>query len=115
MTAPDGLYRGSTFLGNDTDTGLRADQGESWLVPCDRGGGGTFLDWWAALPYGWPATRSHRKLAEEAWAASRERHTAALRRIGWLDENGRVWLEPPEDAVKGALVPLLIDAREDSP
>jgi hypothetical protein len=114
MTAPDGLYRGSTFLGNDTDTGLRAEAGENWLVPCDRPGGGTFLDWWDSLPVTVLA-RDALEMGELAWAASRERHTAALRRIGWLDQHGRVWLEPPEGAAQGAFVPLLIDAREGTP
>lgn len=39
---------------------------------------------------------------------------ATLRRIGWLDQKGRVWLATPPTAEfdGGSLTPLLIDARE---
>jgi hypothetical protein len=41
--------------------------------------------------------------------------TARLRRVGWLDQKGRVWTETPPMAQfdGGSLTPLLIDARED--
>jgi hypothetical protein len=40
---------------------------------------------------------------------------ARLRRIGWLDQKGRVWLACPPMAQfdGGSLTPLLIDARDD--
>jgi hypothetical protein len=40
---------------------------------------------------------------------------ATLRRVGWLDQKGRVWLATPPVAQfdGGSLTPLLIDARED--
>jgi hypothetical protein len=40
---------------------------------------------------------------------------ARLRRVGWLDQKGRVWLAVPPGARfdGGSLTPLLIDARED--
>jgi hypothetical protein len=39
---------------------------------------------------------------------------ATLRRVGWLDQEGRVWLEVPPGAGSGGgpLTPLLVDARE---
>jgi hypothetical protein len=39
---------------------------------------------------------------------------ARLRRVGWLDQKGRVWLTTPPMAQfdGGSLTPLLIDARE---
>jgi hypothetical protein len=39
---------------------------------------------------------------------------AKLRRIGWLDQKGRVWLEVPPSAEfdGGSLTPLLIDPGE---
>ena len=96
------------------DSGMRLHAGEDWLVPCDRGsGGGTFDDWWDALPDSW-ADVPFRQQLEEAWQASRKRHTAKLRRVGWLDQKGRVWLKVPPSAQfdGGSLTPLLIDARE---
>jgi hypothetical protein len=102
---------------NWLSTELRASQGEDWLVPCDRGGGGTYDDWWDALPDSW-AELPFRRQVEEAWQASRKRHTAKLRRIGWLDQLGRVWQEiPPEARAEemhcGSFTPLLIDVRDD--
>jgi hypothetical protein len=42
-------------------------------------------------------------------------HKATLRRIGWIDQKGRVWTSTPSmlrfDG--GSLTPLLIDVRED--
>lgn len=41
---------------------------------------------------------------------------ATLRRVGWLDQKGRVWLAMPNPSAAfdgGSLTPLLIDARED--
>jgi hypothetical protein len=40
---------------------------------------------------------------------------ATLRRVGWLDQRGRVWLGTPPCATfdGGSLTPLLIDARDD--
>lgn len=39
---------------------------------------------------------------------------ATLRRVGWLDQKGRVWTSiPPSDQFDGgSLTPLLIDARD---
>jgi hypothetical protein len=43
-----------------------------------------------------------------------QRYFATLRRVGWLDQKGRVWTKlPPSDQFDGgSLTPLLIDARE---
>lgn len=43
------------------------------------------------------------------------RDTATLRRVGWLDQKGRVWTRTPSSLTfdGGSLTPLLIDARED--
>lgn len=41
-------------------------------------------------------------------------HVATLRRVGWLDQKGRVWtkIPPSKDFDGGSLYPLLIDARD---
>lgn len=40
--------------------------------------------------------------------------TATLRRVGWLDQKGRVWTRTPAaaDFDGGSLTPLLIDVRD---
>lgn len=46
-------------------------------------------------------------------AADTHSHFATLRRVGWLDQKGRVWTKAPPSADfdGGSLTPLLIDAR----
>lgn len=39
---------------------------------------------------------------------------ATLRRVGWLDQQGRVWTAKPPPEAGDSLMPLLVDAREDS-
>lgn len=72
-------------------TGMRLHQGEPWPVH------GDLLRDADGYPTGEHAPR------------------AILRRIGWLDQLGRVWLAIPPTATfdGGSLTPLLIDARED--
>lgn len=114
-----------TTSGHPTD--MAASRGEDWMVPCDRGGI-AFDDWMVTVPLdigdialdgsAVTLTRSQlERLLERAWEASRQRHTARLRRTGWLDQKGRVWTEVPATRGfdGGSLTPLLIDAREDSP
>jgi hypothetical protein len=96
LDLPDGVYLGEQFLTCGTDTGLRAGQGEDLPVPGD--------------------------VNRSAWAGhyNMPHHDskATLRRVGWLDQRGRVWLAlPPADLAAregcGSFAPLLIDARED--
>lgn len=84
---------------------------EDWKVPSDHGGTG-FGEWWDSLPAG--QLRVHREIAERAWQASVTHHCATLRRIGWLDQKGRVWTEIPSAAGfdGGSLTALLVDIRE---
>lgn len=102
------------FPGSSTDTGLRAGTGEDWAVPCNAPPKPGFDDWFESLSDKAKAGVSY-GLCKVAWMDSRKRHTASLRRIGWLDRRGRVWLEPPAGAPKAEFTPLLIDAREDRP
>ena len=93
-------------------TELKLHEGEDWMVPCDRPPKPGFNDWVADKHNQF--TSSELRAMDMAWAASRTRHTAKLRRIGWLDQKGRVWLEVPPAAQfdGGSLTPLLIDARD---
>jgi len=93
-------------------TELRASAGEDWTVPCDPGRQ-DFDDWWDSVPLSRKAGES-RSLAENAWEASRQRHTACLRRVGWLDQHGRVWTRIPSGSEYngGSYTPLLIDVRD---
>jgi hypothetical protein len=52
--------------------------------------------------------------ADQPETMLRSHHWATLRRVGWLDQKGRVWTETPcaIDFDGGSLTPLLIDARE---
>lgn len=97
-------------------TNMAASQGEDWMVPCDRGGQ-DFVDWLEEYDAGRSGTVPALKAMRAAWEASRQRHTAKLRRVGWLDQKGRVWTQVPASADfdGGSLTPLLIDVREDSP
>ena len=72
-----------------TPTPLRAYEGEAWPVHGDR----------------------FRASDGSGWLHDT---TATLRRVGWLDQRGRVWLHtPPQDGFDGgSLTPLLIDARD---
>lgn len=76
-----------------TDTGLRLNSNcEDWQVPADS----------KLEPF-------HEDDTIKVWSEH-----ATLRRIGWLDQKGRVWLSTPPAAQfdGGSLTPLLIDARE---
>lgn len=95
------------------ETGLnQARNCEDWPVLCDRPGDGTFNDWVADKHNNY--TSDQLKAMDLAWAASRQHHSAKLRRIGWLDQKGRVYLHVPPSAEfdGGSLTPLLIDARD---
>jgi hypothetical protein len=97
----------------EDDTGLRLWRGEKWLVPCDRSRGDQFETWLEDKHNAY--TSRELEAMRTSWEASRQRHTAELRRIGWLDQKGRIWLAcpPPADFDGGSLTPLLIDARDD--
>jgi len=103
-----------------TRTNMAASRGEHWLVPCDseqaRAENGQSFDEWldSEIRPGRHLTSAQEYLLLRAWEASRQRHTASLRRVGWLDQQGRVWTEvPPSDGFDGgSLTPLLIDVRE---
>ena len=68
------------------DTGMRLHLGDAWKVAADAE-----PDTGGAVP------------------------AATLRRVGWLDQKGRVWTDIPPAAGfgGGSLTPLLIDPRED--
>lgn len=102
----------SITLGHQT--AMRASEGEDWKVPSDHSSGHLFEDWWEALPDAWPGTEPYKRCAREAWQASITHHCATLRRVGWLDQKGRVWISIPDsrDFDGGSLTPLLIDVRE---
>lgn len=74
-------------------TDMKLHEGENWKVPSDPVWG----------------------LDENDMAAviCREDY-ATLRRVGWLDQKGRVWtaIPPPGEFDGGSLTPLLIDARD---
>jgi hypothetical protein len=101
------------FNPNWNSTFLRLNQNcEDWKVPSDHRGV-TFEEWVEGLPL--QLNREEITLAESAWRASITHHTATLRRIGWIDQKGRVWLEVPsaKDFDGGSLTPLLVDVRGD--
>ena len=81
---------------NWLSTDLRASQGESWPVLADL---------------------IHSRGGREYDEPVRD-DKATLRRIGWLDQRGRVWQEIPpgtkaEEMRCGSFTPLLIDVRGD--
>lgn len=84
------------------ETGLDVSKGEDWQI----------------LPDMRPAREGEDGLMLYArHATHRSGFTvpvARLRRIGWLDQKGRVWLEVPSSAQfdGGSLTPLLIDPGE---
>ncbi|MGH3417781.1 MAG: hypothetical protein ACRDVE_14480 [Actinocrinis sp.] len=65
----------------------------------------------------WPKTADVWDRGDNAWLRidGLGRPVATLRRVGWLDQKGRVWTEIPPQAGfdGGSLTPLLIDSRED--
>lgn len=82
-------------------TGMRLHDGEAWPVPAD-----TMLD---------PDDPDQLAYRTTAHVRGFPVVAATLRRVGWIDQLGRVWLKvPPCDGFDGgSLTPLLIDARED--
>lgn len=104
-----------------TDLSLNAHC-EDWTVPSDHSSGHLFDDWLGEYEKTHPEKTQYYTLSapvksemEAAWQASITHHTARLRRIGWLDQKGRVWTEIPAtaDFDGGSLTPLLIDVRGD--
>jgi hypothetical protein len=99
-----------------TLTNMAASRGEDWQVPCDRRDRGQdFDDWFSSVEMVAPVTPEMlERLLLKAWDASRQRHTAGLRRIGWMDQKGRVWTQMPSgrEFDGGSLTPLLIDVRD---
>jgi hypothetical protein len=103
---------------NGMQTHLQLSVGEDWKVPTDHGPV-SFNEWELERQQTPNATKPTRAsdmdLMEAAWKASRQRYCATLRRVGWLDQKGRVWTEIPPGVTfdGGSLTPLLIDVRED--
>lgn len=98
LPIPDGRFLGKDYLGNGADTGMRLHEGEDWDVMVDvRTDQNTVY---------YPRRVNHR--------GGFSVPAARLRRIGWLDQRGRVWLKVPPSAGfdGGSLTPLLIDARD---
>lgn len=99
-------------------TGLRINQNcdDNWKVPTDRGSK-TFEEWVQEdqkKREKIPTAMKDFELMEDAWRESRRTHCATLRRIGWIDQKGRVWTDIPPSSMfdGGSLTPLLIDVRE---
>jgi len=92
-------------------TAMRLNQNcEPWKVRSDNPRK-TFDEWLDEQAGGVPVEA----IARNAYVFASQYHAATLRRIGWLDQKGRVWLETPAgiDFDGGSLTPLLVDARED--
>ena len=64
----------------------------------------------------WPKVADTWDRGDTAWLRidDQGRPVCTLRRVGWLDQKGRVWTEIPPQAGfdGGSLTPLLIDARD---
>lgn len=103
---------------NSTFLRINGDKVEdNWKVPSDHSSGRLFEDWELERQKTssvLPTTAKDLDLMEQAWRASITHHCASLRRIGWIDQKGRVWLEVPPSATfdGGSLTPLLVDVRE---
>jgi hypothetical protein len=94
---------------------MRLSEGETWKVVVDPRNI-TFDQWEMARQKATgvhPTAVKDLELMEQAWNAAAE-HFATLRRVGWLDQTGKVWTKvPPSDQFHGgSLTPLLIDARD---
>lgn len=94
------------YPGAQTDA--RLHEGEEWKVPVDPHG--QPFSYWIEEQSEDGAVVSAMK---KAWDAA-PHHFATLRRIGWIDQKGRVWtkIPPSADFDGGSLTPLLIDARD---
>ena len=103
------------YPGAQTD--MRLHEGEDWKVVVDPRNLDPFDVWESqrqeAEPELRPSSAKDEKLMERAWDAA-PHHFATLRRIGWIDQKGRVWtkIPPISDFDGGSLTPLLIDTRE---
>ncbi len=92
---------------NGTDTGLRLHQGEPWPVIPDLKPDPD--NWTDDERMVYTHTAEHRSGIKVP--------VATLRRIGWLDQRGRVWLKIPSTAKAanlgcGSFTPLLVDPGE---
>ncbi len=102
------------YPGAQTD--MKAYEGEPWKVVVDpRSIEYTFTHWEVERQKRTgvhPTAVKDLELMEQAWDAACQ-HFATLRRVGWLDQKGRVWtkIPPSADFDGGSLTPLLIDAR----
>ena len=94
------------YPGAQTD--MKLYEGEEWKVVVDPHGQ-PFSFWIEDQP---ETDVSVIRSMEKAWSAA-PHHFATLRRVGWLDQKGRVWTKIPPSAGfdGGSLTPLLIDAR----
>jgi hypothetical protein len=100
------------YPGAQTD--MKAYEGEDWKVVVDPRDT-AFIHWETERQRQtgvYPTAVKDLELMEQAWNAACE-HFATLRRVGWLDQKGRVWTKiPPSTQFDGgSLTPLLIDAR----
>lgn len=87
--------------GQPWSTGMRLHDGKPWdVLPDIRLGGDDDLPYYPHLA---ESVSHHVKVP-----------VARLRRIGWLDQKGRVWLTMPSgiEFDGGSLTPLLIDPGE---
>lgn len=102
---------GQTHFTLGSTTGMRLSEAEDWKVPSDHRGA-SFEEWWNSYEHN---HAGYGAVALDAWRASITHHTATLRRVGWLDQKGRVWTEVPAgpDFDGGSLTPLLVDVRGD--
>jgi len=96
-------------------TDMKVYEGEKWKVVVDSRET-SFSQWEMArqkVTGVYPTAAKDLELMEQAWNAAAE-HFATLRRVGWIDQKGRVWTKvPASDGFDGgSLTPLLIDARD---
>lgn len=96
----------STDSPQAAQTAMRLHAGEDWTVRPDMRPG--------YEEDGEPDLKFFTKFERDAHT-DQSIAVATLRRVGWLDQKGRVWTDTPPSAGfdGGSLTPLLIDARED--
>lgn len=88
-------------------TEMRLNSGEDWTIRPDTRPG-------RAEDGQKPDQKYFAKFETDAHTGQRI-GVATLRRVGWLDQKGRVWMTVPPMVLfdGGSLTPLLIDTRED--
>ena len=93
----DGTMPDASKETRGAQTAMRLHAGEDWPVGADTDADG------------------YHRTFEQRGGGGHEVAVATLRRVGWLDQKGRVWTHTPASAGfdGGSLTPLLIDPRED--